>query len=68
MGSAYWTSVSQYVGAEAAKCSLELKVMTFVLVFEKFVASVIKTPIQDYCYWHGDYYIFFSLTVHVLYD
>ena len=27
------SSVSQYVGAEAAKCSLELKVMTFVLVF-----------------------------------
>ena len=64
VGSAYWTSVSPYVGTEAAKCSLELKMMTFVLVFEHFIASVSNNPRLLVFAWGLLYIYFFS---HLLY-
>jgi len=64
MGTAYWTSVSQHVGAEAAEVFIRVEGNDFCAGFQNFTASVINNPIQDYWYSHGDYHIFFSLTVH----
>ena len=59
MGTAYWTSVSQYVSAEAAEVFIRGEGNDFCTGFQNFIASVINNPIQDYWSSHGDYHIFF---------
>ena len=66
VGSAYWTSVSQYVGAEAAEVFIRVEGNDFCAGFQNFIASVINNPIQDYWYCHGDYHIFSHL-LHMYY-